>query len=145
MSNQYQARDIEVLSGLEPVQRRPGMYTDTSRPNHLIQEVIDNSVDEALAGFCRSIDVSMHEDGSIEVADDGHRSCGRCPDPEGGAVLVDLGAEEVSQTVMSALGEAPQIQISDWCSRCRRGLLRHLVTIWGNLGTCLRLLLVQRC
>jgi topoisomerase-4 subunit B len=71
MSNQYQARDIEVLSGLEPVQRRPGMYTDTSRPNHLIQEVIDNSVDEALAGFCRVIDVSMHEDGSIEVADDG--------------------------------------------------------------------------
>jgi topoisomerase-4 subunit B len=71
MSNQYQARDIEVLSGLEPVQRRPGMYTDTSRPNHLIQEVIDNSVDEALAGYCRSIDVSLHEDGSIEVADDG--------------------------------------------------------------------------
>jgi topoisomerase-4 subunit B len=71
MASKYQARDIEVLSGLEPVQRRPGMYTDTTRPNHLAQEVIDNSVDEALAGYCRSIDVILHEDGSIEVADDG--------------------------------------------------------------------------
>jgi topoisomerase-4 subunit B len=70
-SAQYQAKDIEVLSGLEPVQRRPGMYTDTSRPNHLVQEVVDNSVDEALAGHCRSIDVVLHEDGSVEVADDG--------------------------------------------------------------------------
>jgi topoisomerase-4 subunit B len=70
-SAQYQARDIEVLSGLEPVQRRPGMYTDTSRPNHLVQEVIDNSVDEALAGHCGSIMVTLHEDGSVEVADDG--------------------------------------------------------------------------
>ena len=70
-SAQYQAQDIEVLSGLEPVQRRPGMYTDTTRPNHLAQEVIDNSVDEALAGHARSITVTLHEDGSIEVADDG--------------------------------------------------------------------------
>jgi topoisomerase-4 subunit B len=70
-STQYQASDIEVLSGLEPVQRRPGMYTDTARPNHLAQEVIDNSVDEALAGHCRSIAVTLHEDGSVEVADDG--------------------------------------------------------------------------
>jgi len=70
-SAQYQAQDIEVLSGLEPVQRRPGMYTDTARPNHLAQEVIDNSVDEALAGHCRSITVTLHEDGSVEVADDG--------------------------------------------------------------------------
>ncbi len=70
MSN-YQAKDIEVLSGLEPVQRRPGMYTDTTRPNHLVQEVVDNSVDEALAGHCRSIVVTLHEDGSVEVADDG--------------------------------------------------------------------------
>jgi topoisomerase-4 subunit B len=70
-SNQYQASDIEVLSGLEPVQRRPGMYTDTSRPNHLAQEVIDNSVDEALAGYCKSIVLTLHEDGSVEVADDG--------------------------------------------------------------------------
>ncbi len=70
-SARYQAQDIEVLSGLEPVQRRPGMYTDTTRPNHLAQEVIDNSVDEALAGHCKSIVVTLHEDGSVEVADDG--------------------------------------------------------------------------
>jgi topoisomerase-4 subunit B len=71
MSKQYQAQDIEVLTGLEPVQRRPGMYTDTSHPNHLIQEVIDNSVDEALAGYCNDIEVTLHEDGSVEVMDNG--------------------------------------------------------------------------
>ncbi|MCP4047629.1 MAG: DNA topoisomerase IV subunit B, partial [Gammaproteobacteria bacterium] len=71
MSKQYQARDIEVLTGLEPVQRRPGMYTDTTHPNHLVQEVIDNSVDEALAGYCKDIEVTLHEDGSVEVMDNG--------------------------------------------------------------------------
>ncbi|CUS48512.1 MAG: topoisomerase IV subunit B ParE [Idiomarinaceae bacterium HL-53] len=67
----YKADSIEVLSGLEPVQRRPGMYTDTTRPNHLGQEVIDNSVDEALAGHARSIEVTLHPDQSLEVTDDG--------------------------------------------------------------------------
>ncbi len=71
MSAQYEAKDIEVLEGLEPVKRRPGMYTDTSRPNHLAMEVIDNSVDEALAGYARQISVTVFEDGSVEVADDG--------------------------------------------------------------------------
>ncbi len=71
MSNQYQAKDIEVLTGLEPVRRRPGMYTDTSRPNHLAMEVIDNSVDEALSGYARQISVTVYADGSVEVADDG--------------------------------------------------------------------------
>ncbi|ANO50881.1 DNA topoisomerase IV subunit B [Woeseia oceani] len=71
MSKRYDAADIEVLSGLEPVRRRPGMYTDTSRPNHLAHEVIDNSVDEALAGHCKKIEVTLHEDGSLEVSDDG--------------------------------------------------------------------------
>ena len=71
MSRQYTASDIEVLSGLEPVRKRPGMYTDTSRPNHLAHEVIDNSVDEALAGFCKNIKVILHKDGSVEVEDDG--------------------------------------------------------------------------
>ncbi len=71
MSENYTAQAIEVLSGLEPVQRRPGMYTDTTRPNHLAQEVIDNSVDEVLAGFASHIRVTLHEDGSIEVEDDG--------------------------------------------------------------------------
>jgi topoisomerase IV subunit B len=71
MSQSYTAQDIEVLSGLEPVRRRPGMYTDTSRPNHLAHEVVDNSVDEALAGHCSRIDVTLYKDGSLEVTDDG--------------------------------------------------------------------------
>ncbi len=71
MSSRYNAADIEVLTGLEPVQRRPGMYTDTTRPNHLAQEVIDNAVDEALAGHASQVDVIVHDDGSVEVADDG--------------------------------------------------------------------------
>ncbi|NDH08811.1 MAG: DNA topoisomerase IV subunit B [Gammaproteobacteria bacterium] len=70
-SSNYNAEHIEVLSGLEPVQRRPGMYTDTTRPNHLLQEVIDNSVDEALAGHAKFIQVIIHPDGSFEVSDDG--------------------------------------------------------------------------
>jgi topoisomerase-4 subunit B len=69
--SQYQADAIEVLTGLEPVRKRPGMYTDTTRPNHLAQEVIDNSVDEALAGYCKQITVILHDDGSVEVQDDG--------------------------------------------------------------------------
>jgi topoisomerase-4 subunit B len=71
MSQSYTAQDIEVLSGLEPVRRRPGMYTDTSRPNHLAHEVVDNSVDEALVGHCSRIDVTLYKDGSLEVVDDG--------------------------------------------------------------------------
>lgn len=67
----YNATDIEILNGLEPVRRRPGMYTDTSRPNHLGQEVIDNSVDEALAGHAKHIQVTLYEDQSLEVIDDG--------------------------------------------------------------------------
>ena len=71
MTGNYTAEAIEVLTGLEPVQRRPGMYTDTVRPNHLAQEVIDNSVDEVLAGFASRIVVTLHEDGSVEVEDNG--------------------------------------------------------------------------
>ena len=71
MNQSYTASDIEVLSGLEPVRRRPGMYTHTSRPNHLAHEVIDNSVDEAIAGYCKEIDVTLFKDGSLQVADDG--------------------------------------------------------------------------
>ncbi len=67
----YDASAIEVLSGLEPVRKRPGMYTDTARPNHLAQEVIDNSVDEAIAGHATKIEVSLFKDGSLEVSDDG--------------------------------------------------------------------------
>ncbi|WP_394130339.1 DNA topoisomerase IV subunit B [Shewanella maritima] len=71
MTNQYTSDAIEVLNGLDPVKRRPGMYTDTTRPNHLGQEVIDNSVDEALAGHASKIEVTLHQDNSLEVVDDG--------------------------------------------------------------------------
>ena len=67
----YNADAIEVLTGLEPVRKRPGMYTQTERPNHLAQEVIDNSVDEATAGFAKRIAVIAHSDGSMSVSDDG--------------------------------------------------------------------------
>jgi len=70
-SSNYNAESIEVLSGLDPVKKRPGMYTETTRPNHLAQEVIDNSVDEALAGHAKTIKVTLHEDNSLEIEDDG--------------------------------------------------------------------------
>src|SRR5688572_5504432 len=71
MSTVYDSSAIEVLTGLDPVRRRPGMYTQTERPNHLAQEVVDNSVDEAIAGFAKRIDVILHADGSVSVTDDG--------------------------------------------------------------------------
>lgn len=71
MSKDYTSDSIEVLTGLDPVRRRPGMYTDTNQPNHLIQEVVDNSVDEALAGHAYNITVSLNKDGRVEVSDDG--------------------------------------------------------------------------
>jgi len=71
MAGKYNASDIEVLSGLDPVRKRPGMYTDTTRPNHLAHEVIDNSVDEAISGYAKSIDIKLYKDSSLEVADDG--------------------------------------------------------------------------
>lgn len=69
--SQYTAQSLEVLEGLEPVRRRPGMYTDTTRPNHLAQEVIDNAVDEALAGYAKNVTVTLYADGSLSVEDDG--------------------------------------------------------------------------
>ena len=71
MAKNYDSESIEVLSGLDPVRKRPGMYTDTSCPNHLIQEVLDNSIDEALAGYCSKIKVTLHKEGVISVIDDG--------------------------------------------------------------------------
>ena len=69
--NTYDSKAIEVLSGLDPVKKRPGMYTDTSCPNHLIQEVLDNSIDEAIAGHCSNIKIKINKDGNIQIADDG--------------------------------------------------------------------------
>jgi len=71
LAKNYDSESIEVLSGLDPVRKRPGMYTDTSCPNHLIQEVLDNSIDEALAGHCAKIKVTLCKEGSVSVTDDG--------------------------------------------------------------------------
>ncbi|WP_114417473.1 DNA topoisomerase IV subunit B [Marinospirillum perlucidum] len=87
--SQYNASAIEVLTGLDPVRKRPGMYTDTSRPNHLAQEVIDNSVDEALAGHASEITVTLHEDNSLSVQDNG-RGMPTDPHPEYGVSGVEL-------------------------------------------------------
>ena len=70
-THSYNAAAIEVLSGLQPVRKRPGMYTLTDNPNHLAQEVIDNSVDEAVSGHASQIDVTLYQDGSLEVQDNG--------------------------------------------------------------------------
>jgi len=71
VKKKYTSSDIEVLKGIEPVQKRPGMYTDTTNPNHLVQELIDNSVDEAISGFCNEIVITAHKDNSISVEDNG--------------------------------------------------------------------------
>jgi topoisomerase IV subunit B len=71
LTTTYDSSAIEVLTGLEPVRKRPGMYTTTERPNHLAQEVIDNAADEAIAGYCDEIVVTLHEDNSLSVSDNG--------------------------------------------------------------------------
>ena len=71
MKKKYTSSDIEVLKGIEPVQKRPGMYTDTTNPNHLVQELIDNSVDEAISGFCNQIIIKLHKDNYVSVEDNG--------------------------------------------------------------------------
>lgn len=89
MTTEYNAAAIEVLSGLDPVKKRPGMYTDTTRPNHLVQEVVDNSVDEAMAGFAKNIAVVLYKDGSVSVKDDG-RGMPVDSHPEHGITGVEL-------------------------------------------------------
>jgi len=89
MASTYSSESLQVLAGLEPVRLRPGMYTDTARPNHLVQEVVDNSVDEALAGFARDIEVTLCADGSIIVIDDG-RGMPVDKHPEHGLTGVEL-------------------------------------------------------
>ncbi|MBI2784738.1 MAG: DNA topoisomerase IV subunit B [Gammaproteobacteria bacterium] len=152
----YDARDIEVLTGLDPVRRRPGMYTDTSRPNHLVQEVVDNSVDEALAGHATRIAVTVHADGSITVSDDGrgmpvdiHPEQGR---PGVEVILSTLhaggkfsnknyqfsgGLHGVGVSVVNALSERLEVTVK------RDGQLHHMVFAGGDklsdlavIGTC---------
>ena len=154
--SRYDARDIEVLTGLDPVRRRPGMYTDTSRPNHLVQEVVDNSVDEALAGHATRIAVTVHADGSIAVSDDGrgmpvdiHPEQGR---PGVEVILSTLhaggkfsnknyqfsgGLHGVGVSVVNALSERLEVTVK------RDGQLHHMVFAGGDkvsdlavIGTC---------
>ena len=89
MASTYSSESLQVLSGLEPVRLRPGMYTDTTRPNHLVQEVVDNSVDEAIAGFARNIEVTLCADGAVMVMDDG-RGMPVDEHPEHGLTGVEL-------------------------------------------------------
>ncbi len=89
MASTYSSESLQVLSGLEPVRLRPGMYTDTTRPNHLVQEVVDNSVDEAIAGFARNIEVTLRTDGAVMVMDDG-RGMPVDEHPEHGLTGVEL-------------------------------------------------------
>ena len=112
---QYTAQSLEVLSGLDPVRRRPGMYTDTTRPNHLAQEVIDNAVDEALAGHADQICVTVYEDGSLSVEDNGR------------GMPVDIHPEygqsgiEIILTKLHAGGKfsTDNYQVFRWFARCR--------------------------
>lgn len=142
----YNAADIEVLKGLDPVRKRPGMYTDTSRPNHLAQEVIDNSIDEVLAGFANQVEVTLHEDGSLSVKDDGrgmpvdiHPDQGR---PGIEVILSTLhaggkfsdrnyqfsgGLHGVGVSVVNALSERLEVWVN------RDGNENHIVFQGGNL------------
>ena len=143
--SRYDAADIEVLTGLDPVRRRPGMYTDTSRPNHLVQEVVDNSVDEALAGHASRIEVTLHDDGSVEVTDDGrgmpvdiHPEQGR---PGVEVILSTLhaggkfsdknyqfsgGLHGVGVSVVNALSERLEVTVK------RDGQIHHMVFAGGD-------------
>ncbi len=150
----YTAEAIEVLSGLEPVRKRPGMYTDTSRPNHLAQEVVDNSVDEALAGFATEIKVTLHKDGSLSVQDDG-RGMPVDMHPEEGLSGVELiltrlhagakfsnksydfsgGLHGVGVSVVNALSKKLEVQVS------REGKLYQMTFVnGGEVGSPLKVI-----
>lgn len=166
MSARYAASDIEVLQGLEPVQRRPGMYTDTTRPNHLVQEVVDNSVDEAVSGYAKQVDVVLHEDGSIEVSDDG-RGMPVDIHPEHGVTGIELimcrlhaggkfsgknyrfsgGLHGVGVSVVNALSDRVDVRVKrdsqEYAISFAKGAPQGPLTIVGsvgkrNTGTCLR-------
>jgi topoisomerase-4 subunit B len=129
----YDEQSIKVLKGLEPVRARPGMYTRTDSPLHIIQEVIDNAADEALGGFAKHIDVTLHDDGSVSVADDGRgipvgphpvekaptvevvytrqHAGGKCDKKGGGAYAFYGGLQGVGGSVTNALSKRLEVQV----------------------------------
>jgi len=145
LTNEYDAASIEVLSGLDPVRKRPGMYTDTSRPNHLAQEVIDNSVDEAMAGHASQIEVVLHSDQSLSVSDDG-RGMPVDIHPEQGIPGVELiltrlhaggkfsnknyqfsgGLHGVGVSVVNALSQGLEVEVK------RDGIVHHMRFAGGD-------------
>lgn len=153
----YDAESIEVLKGLEPVKRRPGMYTDTDRPNHLGQEAIDNSVDEAIAGFADKITVTLHQDGSLEVCDNG-RGMPVDIHPEEGLPGVELiltklhagakfsnksyqfsgGLHGVGVSVVNALSKRVEVEIRRDCNKYRicfeNGFKTEDLEVIGSVG-----------
>ncbi len=166
MTHTYDASAIEVLTGLEPVQKRPGMYTDTSRPNHLAQEVIDNSVDEAVAGYAKHIQVTLFEDNSLEVIDDG-RGMPVDMHPEEGLPGVEViltrlhaggkfsnknyqfsgGLHGVGVSVVNALSRRLEVKIrrdgKEYAMAFEHGIKTEDLTMIGtvgkrNTGTCIR-------
>src|SRR2546427_12405964 len=89
----YDATQIQVLEGLQAIRKRPAMYIGSGGArglHHLVHEVVDNSIDEAMAGFCKEIQVTLNADGSVTVADDGRRSPGDLP-PKDGPPGVEIG------------------------------------------------------
>lgn len=157
MTNTYDASAIEVLTGLEPVRKRPGMYTDTTRPNHLAQEVIDNSVDEAVAGHARQVQVTLHQDNSLEVSDDG-RGMPVDIHPEEGVPGVEViltrlhaggkfsnknyrfsgGLHGVGVSVVNALSSRLNVRIRrngiEYSMAFERGALKEPLTEMGTVG-----------
>jgi topoisomerase IV subunit B len=157
MTNTYDASAIEVLTGLEPVRKRPGMYTDTTRPNHLAQEVIDNSVDEAIAGHARQVQVILHKDNSLEVSDDG-RGMPVDIHPEEGVPGVEViltrlhaggkfsnknykysgGLHGVGVSVVNALSTRLEVKIKrngvEYAMAFEHGVLKEPLTELGTVG-----------
>ena len=113
MVREYNAESIEVLTGLEPVRKRPGMYTDTARPNHLVLEVVDNSVDEALSGYATEILVELHKDSSVSVADNG-RGMPVDVHPEEGIPGVELSTGSLGHGLGVGVGMAKSAKLPKW-------------------------------